>query len=170
MEYSMDAVASKMIQVIIALSVLIAIGGAIFFRSIEGAAPFAAGVAMAAAVNTAKVLLLKKSVSGALTKDPYSAKFHVQYTYFLRLILTAAVLAAAAILPDNIVNLFGAIFGIFTLNISSYSMRYFFRHALADDIMAASVNIPTSPTNDAIQEINAIVSDYEEAKDGNKNK
>ena len=168
MEYSIDAVAGKVIQVIVVLSILIAVGGAFYFRTVEDAAPFAAGVAMAMAVNITKVLLLKKANESSLAKDQHSAKIHLQYTYFLRLILTAAVLVAAALIPDNYVNLFGAAFGIFTLHVSFYSMRYFFRHALADDIMTASVNIPSSPTQDAIHEINAIVSEFDEAKDGNK--
>ena len=169
MEYSIDTVASKVIQVIVVLSILIAVGGAVYFRTAEGALPFAAGVAMAMAVNITKVLLLKRANTYSLSKDPQSGRLHLQYTYFLRLILTAAVLLAAALIPDNIVNLFGAVFGIFTLHLSFYSMRYFFRHALADEIIAASANIPSSPTQDAIQEINAIVSEYDEAKDGNKN-
>ena len=169
MEYSIDAVAGKVIQVIIALSILIAVGGAVYFRTAEEALPFAAGVAMAMAVNITKVLLLKKANANSLSKDPHSAKVHLQYTYFLRLILTAAVLVAAAMIPDNFVNLFGAVFGIFTLHFSFYSMRYFFRHALADEIMTASANRSSSPTQDAIQEINAIVSEYDEAKEGNKN-
>ena len=168
MEYSIDAVAGKVIQVIVALSILIAIGGAVYFRTLDDALPFAAGVAMAMAVNIAKVILLKRANTTSLTKDPVSAKFHLQYTYFLRLVLTGAVLAAAAFLHPNYVNLFGAIFGIFTLHISFYSMRYFFRHALADEIIAASADRSSSPTQDAIQEINAIVSEYDEAKDGNK--
>ena len=168
MEYSIDAVAGKVIQVIVVLSILIAVGGAAYFRATEEALPFAAGVAMAMAVNIVKVLLLKKANINSLTKDPTSAKFHLQYTYFLRLVLTAAVLAVAALLHPNYVNLFGTVFGIFTLHVSFYSMRYFFRHALADEIMTASANIPSSPTQDAIQEINAIVSEYDEAKDGNK--
>ena len=169
MEYSIDTVAGKVIQVIVVLSILIAVGGAVYFRTVEDAIPFAAGVAMAMAVNITKVLLLKKANASSLTKDPVSAKFHLQYTYFLRLILTAAVLVAAALIPDNIVNLFGAVFGIFTLHVSFYSMRYFFRHALADEIITASADRSLSPTQDAIQEINAIVSEYDEAKDGNKN-
>ena len=169
MEYSIDTVASKVIQVIVVLSILIAVGGAVYFRTVDEALPFAAGVAMAMAVNIAKVLLLKRANANSLSKDPQSARMHLQYTYFLRLMLTAAVLVAAALIPDNIVNLFGAVFGIFTLHISFYSMRYFFRHALADEIIASSANIPSSPTQDAIQEINAIVSEYDEAKDGNKN-
>ena len=166
MEYSIETAASKMVQVILVLSVLIAAAGAVFFRSVE-AVPFAAGVAMAAAVNITKVILLKKSVESALSKDAVTAKYHLQSTYFLRLLLTASVLIGAALLPDSIVNLFGVIFGIFTLNIASYSMRFFYRHELAKDIMAASANIPASPTQDAINDINAIVSKSEEAKEGN---
>ena len=163
MEYSIEATAAKMVQVILVLSVLIAVGGAIFFRSME-AVPFAAGVALASAMNMVKVFLLKKSVESALAKDSVTAKYHLQYTYFLRLLLTAAVLVAAALIPDTIINLIGTIIGIFTLNIASYSMRYFLRHELADDIMAVSANIPASPTQDAINDINAIVSEHEETK------
>ena len=170
MEYSIDAVAGKVIQVIIALSILIAVGGAVYFREAEEALPFAAGVAMAMAVNIAKVLLLKKANENSLKKDPHSAKFHLQYTYFLRLVLTGAVLALAAWLHPNYVNLFGTVIGILTLHVSFYSMRYFFRHALADEIMTASADRSSSPTQDAIQEINAIVSEYDEAKDNDKNK
>ena len=168
MEYSIDAVAGKVVQVIIALSVIIAVGGAVYFRTIEGALTFAVGVAMTMAVNIAKVLLLKRANTTSLTKDPTSARFHLQYTYFLRLVLTAVVLITAAVLHPDYVNFFGAAIGLFTLHISFYSMRYFFRHALADDVMTASANRSSSSTQDAIQEINAIVSEYDETKDGNK--
>ena len=170
MEYSIDAVAGKVIQVIVVLSILIAFGGAVYFRTTQEALPFAAGVAMAMGVNIAKVLLLKKANADSLKKDPASAKFHLQYTYFFRLVLTAAALGVAAFFHPNYVNLFGVVFGIFTLHISFYSMRYFFRHALEDEIMTASADRSLSPTQDAIQEINAIVSEYDETKDGNKNK
>ena len=167
MEYSIERAAGKMVQVILVLSVLIAIAGAVFYGNLHEALPFAAGVAMAAGLNVAKVLLLKGSVTSSLTKDPVSAKFHLQYTYFLRLVLTAGVLVAAALLPNEYVNLFGAIFGIFTLNIASYSMRYFLRHELASDVMAASASKASNPAEDAIKDMEAIVSEYN--KDGNKN-
>ena len=170
MEYSIDAVAGKVIQVIVVLSVLIAVGGAVYFRTVHGALTFAAGVAMVMALNIAKVLLLRRANASSLTKDPVSARFHLQYTYFFRLVLTGAVLVAAAMLHPVYVNFFGAVIGIFTLHVSFYSMRYFFRHALADEIITASADRSSSPTQDAIQEINAIVSEYDEAKDGNNNK
>ena len=167
MEYSIETTAAKMIQVILALSVLIAVGGAVFFRTME-AIPFAAGVALACAMNMTKVILLKKSVEYAVSKDSVTAKYHLQYTYFLRLLLTAAVLVVAALVPQSVVNLFGTIFGIFTLNVASYSMRYFFRHELAKDVISASAGVPASPTQDAINDIDKIVSEYDEAKDGSK--
>ena len=161
MEYSMDAVARKMIQVILFLSALIAVGGIVFFR-LPQALPFVTGVSMAAGVNVAKVFLLKKAVTDAVKKDAASAKVHIQATYFMRLMLTLAVLLAAALLPNDYVNLMGTVIAIFTLPISTYSMRYFFRHQLGEDIMTASVNMPSNSAQDAINEINAIVSEKED--------
>jgi hypothetical protein len=48
--------------------------------------------------------------------DPKTGKAYIQFQYVLRFILTAAILAVAAVVP--FIDVMGAVFGIFTLQIS----------------------------------------------------
>ena len=175
MEYSMDAVADKVVQVILCLSVLIAVAGFVFYfwrgGAINDGAPFAIGVAAAASLNTAKVLLLKRAVNNALTREPGMAQFYLQGQYFLRLMLTLAVLIVAGWLHNTYdaqyINVFGTVFGIFTLPIANYSMRYFFREHLRDNpagyTTAPGVAKITSPTQDAINKLKSFGAEQTEA-------
>jgi len=190
MEYSMNAVANKMILVIVCLSVLIAAGSYFIFASLAGnesvtvlatimglrtasqvsdTIPFAAGVAFAMGLNIAKVLLIKRAVNNALTRDEFAAKMYLKAQYLLRLVLTGAVLLAAGLLhinafsslenPQSVnpvyVNLMGTFFGIFTFPVSTYLMRFFFRNALNEtpEFLAAT---PENTMQDAIDKLNSI--------------
>jgi len=131
MEFSIDAVANKMILAIVGLSALVMVGGAVFFHMhsnfyINGAIPFAVGVAMAMAVNVTKVIWLKKSITKTVDMDtPKIAKLFFQLQYFLRIVFTGVVLLIAALAPDNIVNLLGVIIGILTFPIAMRLMQFF---------------------------------------------
>lgn len=167
---SIKKAASRMMMAMFAVSALIAAGGAGFYVNrgdFSEALPFAAGVAMAAALNAAKIVLLKRDVAGALGKDPVSAKHYLQLRYFMRLLLTAGVLVAAALLPDAAVNLFGAVFGVFALHAASYSMRYFMRRELADEVLAQAA-APAGAAEAALEDMEKIVSGYEEEHEKEK--
>ncbi|MDR0273441.1 MAG: hypothetical protein LBI27_09020 [Clostridiales bacterium] len=126
MEYSMNAVANKMIMVIAALSVLLAIVGFVFFLTMAGtesslvlgtimgvniqtagiydAIPFAVGVSVATSINIAKVLLLKRSVNNAVDRNATESKMYLKGQYFLRLMITAVLLLLAGWLHANMRN------------------------------------------------------------------
>lgn len=126
MDYSMEAVANKMILVIVVLSVVIAAVAYFLFVSIDGsdenlllatilgvgvgeartsdAIPFATGVLMAMCVNIAKVLLMKRAVDNALKREAVSAKLYLQGQYFARLVIMAGVLFLAGWLHANMQN------------------------------------------------------------------
>ena len=130
MEYSMKAVSQKMILVIVILTVLIAIGGGVFYfvnDNFLGIIPFAAGAALAMLANIAKVLLLKRTVEIAVDKEEASAKLYMQGQYFIRLLLTAGVFLLAVFIPDSIVNFMGTVIAIFTLPIATYSVKFFLK-------------------------------------------
>jgi len=177
MDYSMDAVANKVIMVIAGLSFLIAVGGYIFYMMRADAAyafPFAAGVAMAMGVNIAKVLLMKNAVNNAVKREAVAAKLYLQGQYFLRLTITGVVLFIAGWLHANMVtdagrpqyvNFMGAFFGIFTFPIAMYSMRFFLRDELKDAEILPSSDTGSSSIQDAINELNAIGA---EENDNNK--
>jgi len=159
MEYSVDAAANKMILVIVCLSTIIAAGSFVFFRNIEETIPFAIGVAMACGLNVAKVVLLKRSVLNATTKEANAAQLHLQSTYFLRLLLTVAVLLTAGLLHANggYVNLIGTALGLLVFHVASYSMRYFLREHLVDGVIVSSAEAGgVSSAQDAIDKINDI--------------
>jgi len=156
MEYSLEAVAKKMIFVIVCASAVIALGGYIFYQSAD-AMPFAIGVMMAMGVNIIKVLWLKKTVNNAADMQVKSAKRHTQIQVFLRLVLTAGVFLAAGLLHSTHVNLIGTALGIFSLPIASYSMHFFFKNHHSNILKEAEVHA----YQDAIDEINTIVTEKE---------
>jgi hypothetical protein len=115
MDYSMDAIANKMVMVIVGLSVIMALVGLVIYIALSGnpeasrmagmlmgvnietvtpadAIPFAAGIGAVACLNIVKVFLMKRAVNNAVKRDAVSAKLYLQGQYFLRLVLTAVVL------------------------------------------------------------------------------
>ncbi|MCL2456033.1 MAG: hypothetical protein FWD19_00615 [Defluviitaleaceae bacterium] len=188
----MNAVANKMILVIVCLSVLIAAASFFVFASLAenenitilatimgvnensqtaDTIPFAIGVSFAAALNVAKVLLMKRAVNNAVTRDELSAKMYLKGQYFLRLVITAVVLFVVGWLHANAcneagnpqyVNFMGAFFGIFTFPVSTYSMRFFFRHELKDNPELWVKPAPDDTVQDAIDKLKAFGDEKDE--------
>jgi len=159
MEFTMDAMANKMILLIICLSALVMVGSAVFFHFhpsfyINGAVPFAVGVAMATVVNIVKVIWLKKTITKTVDMETAkAAKLFFQLQYFLRIVFTGLVLLIAALAPDNIVNLLGVIIGIFTYPVAMHLIRFFIPKD-AEIISPTPMN--TGFVQDSIDEIEAI--------------
>jgi len=157
MEFSIGAVANKIIVAIICISALIAVGGAVFFHasaafSLEEAVPFGVGVAMAMCANIAKILLLKRAIIKVtdINSTP-NAKVHFQVQYFLRLMLTAGVLLLAALLPDSVASLLGAEIGIFAHPLAMHIIRFFIP---TDALM--SPDKPVQSGQDSVDNIKSI--------------
>jgi len=164
MEFSIDAVANKMILVIVCLSVFVVAAGAIFFQLntsfyLSDAVPFAVGVFMAMAVNVIKVIWLKKTINKTVDMDaPQYAKVFFSLQYFLRIVFTGAVLLIAALAPDNIVNLLGVIIGILTFPIAMRFMQFF----IPADTATSYKTLPDADiVQDSTDEINATGKDDE---------
>ncbi|MCL2372214.1 MAG: hypothetical protein FWC78_02285 [Defluviitaleaceae bacterium] len=158
MEYTIDAVANKMLVMIIIAAVIIAAAGAVFHREMGAALAFAFGVAMSAGVNAFKVFLLKKAVNTAVGMGTSrAATNHLRVQYFLRYLATAVVLVAAVFIP--FVDFFGAVFGIFTLAIASYGLKFFIKD---DQAMADVAFAPASMSaEDTIEEMKKIADEHE---------
>jgi hypothetical protein len=131
MEFTMDAVANKMILLVICLSLALMVIGAAFFYfhpsfHINGALPFATGVAIGMAVNIVIIFWLKKAITKAVDMEVGgAAKVFFQFQYFLRIVFTGVALLAAALFPDSAVNLLGAVAGILMLPIAMRCMQSF---------------------------------------------
>jgi hypothetical protein len=161
MEYSMNAVANKMIMVLAVLSGVVAVIGYVILMtlsedamllatimgvnvqtaSVSDAFPFMAGVLVALGVNIAKVILMKRAVDNAMQHEALQAKLYLQRQYFTRLILMAAALGATGWLHANAqtdggnpqyVNFMGAFFVVLLFPIATHSMRFFLRDELKD--------------------------------------
>jgi hypothetical protein len=167
MEYSMSAVAKRMILVIIGLSVAIAAGGYVFYHyrpaiTLDYAIPFALGVAVAMVVNIIKVLWLKIAVDRAVNRDPRGAQLYLQGQYFLRLLFTGAAFFAVGFMHDpQRINVIGMVIGIFTLPIATYSMHFLLK-GYHSDVITGVAALPTNSAQDAIDEINTIVAEASE--------
>ncbi|MCL1846319.1 MAG: hypothetical protein FWF77_10490 [Defluviitaleaceae bacterium] len=193
MEYNVDTVATKMILVIAVLSGIMAVASVPLFMllaanpdsltfaavmgirnpeavTINDTIPFAAGISAVAAVNIAKVLLLKRAVKNSLERESEAAKFYLKGQSFIRLFAMAIVLLAVGFLHANAtnyagnpqyVNFMGAFFGVLIFPITSHSMRFFFRDALRDNPELLAKN-EKSTTQDAIDKLKAIGADKED--------
>ena len=111
----------RMIQGICITALVMITGGAVFYRSVE-AFPFAFGVVLTSALNAMKLLMLERNIKKTMDMDdPQSGKNYVRIQFLLRYFLTAAVLVVAGLTP--FISVWGALFGIFTLQISVIVVR-----------------------------------------------
>ncbi|MCL2031452.1 MAG: hypothetical protein FWG93_07885, partial [Oscillospiraceae bacterium] len=68
---------------------------------------------------------LERAVARTVEMEEKQGVNYIRMQYFLRYLLTGAVLAAAAFAPDNILSLWGAIAGVVTLPLAVYALRIF---------------------------------------------
>jgi len=127
---SMELYARRMSLIIGIMFVIISAGGFIFFRSAE-ALIFSLGAAVTAAANVLKVYWLRNSVEKAAEVDVTYAANYVRGQGMLRMLFTLAVLVGAGFLSQlemlGLPFLTGAIFGLLTMPIATYSMGFFAR-------------------------------------------
>ena len=119
---NLSALSKKMILVIAVLAAVICLGGLVFFRSAE-AVPFALGAVAASAANVLKLMLLERMVRKIAVSEGKYPVHWVYVQYFLRFALTAGVLLLAGWL--SFTALIGAAFGVFTLPLSGFAMKFF---------------------------------------------
>jgi len=111
----------KMIMFIGITALVFMAGGAVFYRSLEAVA-FSLGVILTSALNAGKVIMLERTVKKAIDMDdPKTGKNYVRTQFLLRYVLTAAILVVAGLTP--FISVWGALFGIFTLQISVIIVR-----------------------------------------------
>ncbi|MCL2699168.1 MAG: hypothetical protein FWE68_02560, partial [Defluviitaleaceae bacterium] len=96
--------------------------GAVYYRSFE-AVPFAIGTALGIGLNIVKVIMLGNAVDSAVKMtDGKAAGNYIRTQYFLRFVLTGAVLVFAAVVP--FVSLWGAAAGVLTMPFAVMSMKW----------------------------------------------
>ena len=119
---------SKRMILVIGISVLVLIvAGVLIYRSLE-ALYFAFGVILTSSLNVLKIIMLERTVNKVVGMDePDAGKNYVRLQYLLRYILTGAVLLAAGLISVYVhppfINIWGAVAGIFTLQIAVISVR-----------------------------------------------
>ena len=115
------ATSKRMILVICLSAFIFILAGAVVYRS-AAALPFALGVILTSALNCAKAVMIEHAVIRSADMGENAKRF-VGLQYGLRLLLTLAVLAVCVLSP--LINVWGAAVGLFTLQISAISMRFF---------------------------------------------
>ena len=119
-------IAKKMIFVLCGLLVIIVVASVVYYRSLAFF-PFALGASLVVALNIIKVVMLDRAVDKALTMtEGKDASNYIRLQYFLRFILTGAVLVFVAVSPDHYLNLWGGVAGVFTMPVAAYSMKIFY--------------------------------------------
>ena len=99
------------------VAVIIMAVGVALYRNIS-ALHFAIGAAMTSALNIFKMYMIERTVHKAVDYDDGAAgKNYLRFQYLVRFFLTAAVLLVAA-LTKLYAMLYGAIFGLFSMQIA----------------------------------------------------
>ena len=114
--------AKKMMMVVWILVGVFILASVVFYRS-AGFLPFALGAILGGSLNTVKIILLNRIVERTTAMDPSVTVRSFQAQYFLRFILTIAVLVTAALVP--FISLWGAAVGVGIFPIAAYSMGLF---------------------------------------------
>jgi len=120
----MSDLAKKVSVTILIISSICVVGSVIYYRSIKFLS-FLLGALLGSAVSIAKIFMLERSVDKTLKMDKKSAGGYVIVQYFLRLLLTGAVLVLGAVVPQ--INLWGVVAGVFAYPVSLYIARIAFR-------------------------------------------
>ena len=115
--------AKKMILLTVVSSLFIIAAGAMYYRSYS-VFPFAIGVFLTTALNVLKIIMIERAIEKVVNMNGKKAGSYIGFQYVLRFLLTGAVLALAAMVP--FIDLWGAVAGIFTLQIAAYSMKFFY--------------------------------------------
>jgi hypothetical protein len=118
----------KIIQWIIIAGAVMSLLGVIVYRSWE-AAPFALSVAIMSLVNVFKIRMLDRAVNRITEMDdPDIGKNYVKFQYLVRYFGTVIILLAIGLLymytPIPTSTVFGAIAGLFTMQIAVIIIRF----------------------------------------------
>ncbi|MCL2580580.1 MAG: ATP synthase subunit I [Oscillospiraceae bacterium] len=118
----LSSIAKKMILVMGASSLAMSVIAAVYYRTYDFL-PFAAGVFAASGLNAIKVIMLDFAVEKAAGMDNKdSAVNYIRGQYFLRFILSAAVLYFAV--TTHFISLWGLAAGLATMYIAGFSMKF----------------------------------------------
>ena len=109
----------KIIVNMLIVAAVLVVGGAVFHRSMPEALYFAIGVILSTGLNVLKLHMIGLASERIVQMEIEGrGKSFAGLQYLLRFLLTAAVLVAAAYVP--FIDLIGAIFGVFTMQIAFY--------------------------------------------------
>jgi len=124
----------KMIMVMLVAGLIMSIAGFVFsiFNPIIHPLYFTFGVLLTTGLNVLKVVWLERAVQAAvLMEDQTASSNYIRVHYLLRFLLTGLVLVAAVYIP--FIDLFGAIFGLFTYHAGKYSLGIFIKQEMNED-------------------------------------
>ena len=115
----------KMIVVMLVAALIIIIAGAVafVFYPVISVLPFSLGVLLMTGLNIVKVIWLEQAVQKAVDmEDQVAAGNYIRMQYLFRLLLTGLVFIIAILVP--IIDLWGALAGIFTFHAAKYALAF----------------------------------------------
>ena len=123
----MSRLGKRMVFFVGVSALVFILAGVVYYRSID-ALFFAFGVILTSALNVLKVYMLENTARKTLDiEDQKEGKNFVRFQYLIRYFLTAAVLLGVGLIhmyaDPPFINIWGAVFGIFTLQISVIIVR-----------------------------------------------
>ena len=123
----------KIIRMIALVAFAMIAGGILYYALVEDlyeAIPFALGVIVTSALNVLKIKMLERSVRKTLDMDnPDTGRNYIRLQYLFRYFITAVVLVIIGLLhvyvdSPRIISIWGALFGLFTMQIALIVVRH----------------------------------------------
>ena len=121
----MSGTVRKMIAVMMATGLIMSVAGFVFslFQPLIHPFNFTLGVLLTTGLNIIKAIWLERVVERAVSMENQDAAANlIRAQYLIRFLFTGLVLAVAALVP--VVDLWGAIAGIFTFHVAKYYLMF----------------------------------------------
>jgi len=124
---------AKIIRMIVIVTLAMIAGGVLYYSlmaDLYEALPFALGVIVTSSLNILKIIMLERSIQKTLGMDnPETGKNYIRLQYLFRYFITAVVLVIVGLLhvyidSPRIISIWGALFGLFTMQIALIAVRH----------------------------------------------
>ena len=122
----LSPIAKHMFLTIVVLASVFIVAGVVYYHSIS-ALPFALGVILTAGLNVYRVKMLDDAVNKVVSRESDNPSRFLQIQYFIRFILTGAVLVIAALTP--VIDLWGAAIGILTWPMAAFALKLYIKES-----------------------------------------
>lgn len=123
--FNFSTTAKRMMLIIVVIYLIASIIGSFVMGDLSGIISYMKGLTLGTFAALLKVAFLEHSINRSLSMFKGQADNYSRLSFFIRYLFTGAVLFLVAMTPS--IHFFGAVIGIFTLQISAYLVNIIFK-------------------------------------------